>query len=201
MALTRKFLTALGIEADKVDEIIEAHSETVTALKEERDSYKADADKLKDTEKELTEAKKTIEAQGTNEFEAKYNELKKEFEGYKAEQDAKAAASKKESAYKALLKEAGVSEKRIDSIMRVTKLDEIELEGDKIKDSETLTKNIKEEWKDFLTTKSTEGAGTEFPPVGGEGALTKEQIYAKDERGKYKLSTQERLKALAELNE
>ena len=31
MALTRKFLAALGIEADKIDEIINAHSETVDA--------------------------------------------------------------------------------------------------------------------------------------------------------------------------
>ena len=32
MALTRKFLTAMGIEDDKIDEIITAHSETVNAL-------------------------------------------------------------------------------------------------------------------------------------------------------------------------
>ena len=46
MALTRKFLKALGIEDEKVDEIISAHTETVDALKAERDGYKADAEKL-----------------------------------------------------------------------------------------------------------------------------------------------------------
>ena len=46
MALTRKFLTALGIEADKVDEIINAHAETVDALKAERDTYKDKAEKF-----------------------------------------------------------------------------------------------------------------------------------------------------------
>ncbi len=35
MALTRKFLAALGIEDDKVDEIIQAHTETVNGLKDE----------------------------------------------------------------------------------------------------------------------------------------------------------------------
>ena len=35
MALTRKFLAAFGIEADKVDQIIEAHVETVDGLKKE----------------------------------------------------------------------------------------------------------------------------------------------------------------------
>ena len=34
MALTRKFLKAMGIEDDKIDQIIDAHTETVTALKE-----------------------------------------------------------------------------------------------------------------------------------------------------------------------
>ena len=37
MALSRKFLAALDIPAEKIDEIIKAHSDTVEALKEERD--------------------------------------------------------------------------------------------------------------------------------------------------------------------
>ena len=44
LALTRKFLTALNIDADKIDEIITAHSETVDALKKERDDFKAEAE-------------------------------------------------------------------------------------------------------------------------------------------------------------
>ena len=46
MALTRKFLLALGIEDSKIESIIDAHSETVDALKKERDDYKAQAEKL-----------------------------------------------------------------------------------------------------------------------------------------------------------
>jgi hypothetical protein len=51
MALTRKFLAAMGIEAEKVDEIIAAHTETVNALKEERDTAKAQAAKVDDLTK------------------------------------------------------------------------------------------------------------------------------------------------------
>ena len=50
MRLTRKYLSALGIDADKIDEIIEAHMETVNALKSELDDAKAnsgDAEKVK----------------------------------------------------------------------------------------------------------------------------------------------------------
>ena len=86
MALTRKFLTALGVEAEKVDEIIGAHSDTVNALKEERDKYKAQADsatvdseemeKIKTELQELKDAKTTTD----NEWEKKYNDLKSEYD-------------------------------------------------------------------------------------------------------------------------
>ena len=57
MAMTRKFLKAMGIEEDQIEQIIEAHTETVSALKDERDSYKEDAEKLADVQKELNTAK------------------------------------------------------------------------------------------------------------------------------------------------
>ena len=40
MALTRKMLKAMGIEEEKIDQIIEAHTETVDALKADRDKLK-----------------------------------------------------------------------------------------------------------------------------------------------------------------
>ena len=40
----------MGIEADKIDEIIDAHTEVTTSLKQERDSYKADAEKYQANE-------------------------------------------------------------------------------------------------------------------------------------------------------
>ena len=58
MALTRKFLSALGIEAEKIDEIIDAHTDTVNALKEERDKYKASHEALQGVQKELDDLKK-----------------------------------------------------------------------------------------------------------------------------------------------
>ena len=40
MALTRKFLKAMGIEDEKAEEIISAHVETVNGLKGERDDLR-----------------------------------------------------------------------------------------------------------------------------------------------------------------
>ena len=57
MAFTRKFLTALGIEADKVDEIMSAHVEVTDALKAQINDSKDEADKLTKVQAELDKLK------------------------------------------------------------------------------------------------------------------------------------------------
>ena len=153
MALTRKFLSALGIEADKVDEIINAHAETVNALKEERDNYKADAEKLPAVQKELDELKKS----GGDPYEDRYNNLKKEYDDYKAEVKAKADKAAKVAAYKDLLKDAGIPEKRLDAIIKVSDLESIELADGKIKGESELKESLKKEWADFIPSTTTTG--------------------------------------------
>lgn len=170
MALTRKFLTALGIEPDKAEEIITAHTETVEALKKQRDDYKVDAEKLPGIQKELDELQKAAEKNANNPYKAQYEELKAEYDKYKADVTAKETKAKKESAYKALLKEAGVSEKRIDSILKVTAIDQLEIDNEgKIKEAEEQLKHIKEEWADFIPTQTQQGAQTSTPPTNNGG--------------------------------
>lgn len=172
MAVTRRMLKGMSLTEEQIDTIIEAHTDVVDALKEERDRYKADAEKLPAVEKELKELK----ANG-GDFESKYNELKKQFDDYKSEQSAAAEKAAKETAYKEMLKEAGVSEKRIASVMRVTNLTDIQLDKEgKLKDKEKLVENVKAEWADFIDTKSEKGADTPTPPENKGGKLTKEDI-------------------------
>ena len=183
MALTRKFLKAMGIEEEKIDQIIEAHAETTDALKAERDEYKADADKLADVQKELNKAKDTIAKQGDGEVVPKsdYDKIKKEYDDYKAGIDAEKTHNAKETAYRNLLKAAGVSEKRISAVVKVTDIDGIELDKDgNIKDADERTTNIKTEWADFIETTTTHGAKTANPPANnGKGnGKTKEEILA-----------------------
>jgi predicted nucleic acid-binding Zn-ribbon protein len=172
MAVTRKMLKGMSLTEEQIDTIIEAHTDVVDALKEERDRYKADAEKLPAVEKELKELK----ASG-GDFETKYNDLKKQFDDYKSEQSAAAEKAAKETAYKEMLKEAGVSEKRIASIMRVTNLADIQLDKEgKLKDKEKIVENVKSEWADFIDTKDIKGADTKTPPANNGGKLTKEDI-------------------------
>lgn len=178
MALTRKFLSAFGIEDDKVDEIINAHTETVNALKEQRDSYKADAEKLPAVQKELDDMKAT--ANGEDAYKVKYDALKEDFEKFKNEQTEKEIHARKESAYRSLLQEVGISEKRIGAVLKVSDVDAIEFDDEgKVKEADTLKKSIGEEWSDFIVQKETKGASTATPPTGsGKVYKSKEEIMA-----------------------
>lgn len=167
MALTRKFLKAMGIEDDKVDQIIEAHSETVEALKEERDTYKADAEKIPDVQRKLEAAEKKLPKEGEETvLKSEYDKIKDEYSKYKADITAKETHAAKERAYRDMLKAAGVSEKRIDSVLKVSDVDGVELdENGKIKDESKYTEQAKSEWADFIVTESTIGATTATPPA------------------------------------
>ena len=201
MSLTRKMLKAMSIEDEKIDQIIEAHTETVNALKEDRDKYKEDAEKLPGVQKQLDDALEEAKNSNADAWEAKYNALKEDFDDYKNDIAAKETKAAKNSAYRALLKEIGISDKRIDSVLRVSKVDDIELDKDgKIKDVDTLKESIKTEWADFIQTTAEHGAQTATPPSSTGGTvLTKEEIYATDEHGRYKLSASERQEALRSL--
>jgi len=183
MSLTRRALQTMGIEADKIDQIIEMHSETVDALKAERDSakdeakrFKADSERLADVESELADYK--AKADKPDAFKEKYENIKKEYESYKGEVTAKETKEAKSKAYKRMLREIGISEKRLDSVMKVADLDSIELEEDgSIKDVDKLKDTTKNEWSDFIVSQGLAGANTPTPPTNTGGSkMTKEQI-------------------------
>jgi len=180
MALTRKFLQALGIEAEKIDEIIDAHVEVVNSIKEERDAYKADADALPGVKSELEALKADASNNKENSYKVKYEAIKEEFEEFKKGISEKESKAKKENAYRELLKGAGIPEKRLDAIMRVSDIASIEFDDDgKTKNAEELTKAIKEEWADFIPQTSVKGANMANPPANnGKTTKTKEEIRA-----------------------
>lgn len=168
MALTRKYLAALGIDAEKVDEIISAHVEVVDGLKKERDDLTAKVTNLE------TENNK-IKTSG----EEALSKLRKEFDDYKADVSGKEAHAAKAQAYTALLKSVGVSDKRIGAIIKVTDIDGLELDNSgKIRDEQAQADRIKTEWAEFIETKQVQGASTANPPQsnGGNVAKTKEEI-------------------------
>lgn len=177
MSLTRKMLKAMGIEEEKIDQIIEAHSETVDSLKADRDSYKEDAEKLKDVQKELDDLK----AKGDDGWKEKHDRLKGEFDKYKTDVQAKETKAAKEAAYRAILKDANLSEKGIEKAVKYADWDKIELDTDgKLKGANDHIKAVRDEWAEYVTTTTTTGAKTSTPPAnnGTGSGKTKEEIMA-----------------------
>lgn len=162
LALTRKLLEGMGIEDKAIESIIEAHSETVNGLKADRDKYKEQAQRVPDLQKQLEEAKEA--AADPNEWQKKYDDEHKAFEDFKAKVEQDKAAADKAKAYRDMLAKAGVDLKRIDAVMRVTDLSEVEMEDGKLKDSEKLEEAAKQEWADFIVKTKTQGADPATPP-------------------------------------
>lgn len=166
MSLTRRFLASKGIEADVIEEIITAHTDTVNGLKDkldEAEKYKEKADKYDETKKELDALKDEV----ANNSEKDYDKLKKEFDDYKTDIENKQARAAKEAAYKEILKDAKVAEKHWAKILKYSDVDGVELDAEgKIKTAADILKSIKEEWADHIESSGQQGASIPTPPVG-----------------------------------
>lgn len=192
MALTRKFLAALGIEGDKIDEIISAHAETVEGLKDQLKQYEAAAKKLPEVEAELEKAKEAAKNSGDA------AKIQKDFDDYKAQVEAEKTQSAKEAALRKIAKDAGLTEAGIAKAIKYTDLATIELtDKGEVKDAKALIKSLKEEWPEHIATTQTAGAATPTPP-GNSGSGNK--YSSKDEIMAIK-DTNERQKAIAENHE
>lgn len=189
MALTRKFLKGLGLTEEQIDSIIEGHDDTVSGLKGQIEALKADAEKLKDVQKELDSLK------AGKDWKAEHDKVKKELDDYRAEVAGKETAAKVKAAYKKLLSEESIDDKRHDAIIRATDLSGVKMDKDgNLEGADALRAGIRESWSDFKVTAEKRGANPASPPAGGKVTRTKDEIMAiKD--------TAERQQAIAENHE
>ena len=178
MALTRKLLKGMGLTDEQVDTIIEAHTETTDGLKEQVKNYKADADRLKEVQKELD----TLKAGGSDDYKAKYEAEKEAFAKYKADASAKEEAAQWESLYRARLDAANVDKARQDAILRVADRAKYPVKDGKFADEATVDAAIKEEWGAFIATTTTNGAKVQTPPSNTGGKMTREEIMGMTDR-------------------
>ena len=170
MAFTRATLRNLakesGVELPKEfeDALISEHTTARDAYAEEQ--VKAEL------------AKQPTEKAGNVKDSEEYKTLKQSFDDYKAEVAAKETKAAKEAAYRAILKDANLSEKGIEKAIKYAEWDKIELEADgKLKGASDHIKAAKEEWAEYVTTTTTTGAKTSNPPANnGNSGVTKEDF-------------------------
>lgn len=195
MALTRKMLKAMGIEDEKIEQIIEEHSETVEALKQQRDEFKAAAEENQQAAMELVKARKQLDELMNDQTptvpQSEYEVLKAKYEDLTAKRE----TDRRESIYRGLLRDAGISDKRIDTVLRVTDLQSMEFDDDgNLTNRDPLIADITKEWADFIPNTETRYATPDTPPSVSKGKMTRDEILAIQDKG-------ERQKAIAENHE
>ena len=177
--LSMQFLSAMGIEDDKGQQICERHKEVLKEVITERDKYKEEAEKLQDVQKQLDELKKKQSEDDPSELEKIKKELADktaEYEKFKSEVEAKEIKAKKEATYRKLLKDAGISDKRIDVVIKASPAEIEALAFDKegnAKDSDKIIAGLKETWSDFVETTQQKGADVQTPPANNGGSAAK----------------------------
>lgn len=197
MALTRRLLKGMGLTDEQMDTIIEAHTDTVDGLKADLAKYKTDAEQLPKVQRELD----TLKAAGDGGYQEKYEKVKKDFDDYKAEVSTKETKAAKEKAVRSYYESKGITGKSLDIAIRGSgaEIDALELDGDKIKDTSALDELVKGTFSGLVSTTETRGAQTSNPPANNNGgAMTKADIYKKDDHGRYVMSAAERQRALLE---
>ena len=163
MSLTRKLLKGMGLTDEQVDTIIEAHTDTVDGLKEQVKTYKADADKLPNIQKELDDLK----ADGDGGFKEKFEKEHSDFENFKKTIQEKETKAAKESAAKAFFESKGITGNSLEIAMRGSSAEiaALDLDGEKIKDSSALDALVNGTFKALVSTTTTKGANIPNPPV------------------------------------
>lgn len=191
----------MGLSDEQVDTIIEAHTDTTEGLKAKIEALEGDAKDLPKLRKQLEQVEADLEAAKKDGWKDKHDTVKKQFDEYKAGVDAKEAKAAKESAVRAYYESKGIVGKSLDIAMRGSReeIDALVLDDGKIKDTASLDALVAGDFSGLVGTTTTKGVKTETPPTNtGGGKLTRADIYKKDDKGRYVMSTAERQKALAE---
>lgn len=159
-------LQEYGVPAENLDSAAEyfcsSHKTDLDAIKEQRDTYKADAETLATVQKELDELK----AARQDGWKDKHDALKREFEDYKAGVTAKETKAAKETAVRAYYESKGITGKALEVAMRgsTEEISALELEDGKIKDSKALDALVAGDFSGLVSQTVTKGAATATPP-------------------------------------
>lgn len=174
MALTRKMLKAMGLEESVIDSIIDAHSETVEALKKQRDDAQAEAGKVEDLTRQLNEANTKLSTAGdAAKVQADFDAFRQQVENEKREAAETADVL-------AICKDAGITR---DSFLRAVgrEFDRSKIqrgEDGAISNRDALVEYVRKDFADFGSTTEERGTPPVTPPAGGNKVYTRAEIQA-----------------------
>jgi hypothetical protein len=168
----------LEVPKDVITSLCELHTSSADGASE---SVRSLQQRLADAERERDEYKARVPMDGAETVDkAVYDKLNGEFEAYKKDVEAKETRAAKERAYRAILADAGLTDKGIEKAVKYADWDSMDQDGDSLKNPKELIKAAKEEWAEYVSTTVVRGANTATPPAnnGGVTKKTKEEILA-----------------------
>lgn len=158
---------------EKENQIMSGHIAVTDGLKDKIEGLQAEADKAADLQKQLDGIS------GGEDFKKKYEDEHRAFEDFKTQTANAETAKKVKAAYRKLLTEEGISEKRLDAILKVTDISGMKLDKDgNLEKADELKNAINTEWGEFKTTVTHKGADVAKPPQTGKATKTKDEIMA-----------------------
>ena len=186
----KKILSDNGMPVENLEsaasEICGKHTADMDALKEERDTYKVDAEKLPDVQRKLDE----LESKPDDGYKEKYERERDEYSEYRRRVEKERDDAAKRRAYTEILKDVGISSNRIDKVLKYTNFDEMTLDDNgNLENPKDLIKGVKAEWPEYIEKTGTRGAETPTPPNGSEskpaGTSRAAQIWAEHRKQIY----------------
>lgn len=174
MALTRSMLKAMPLTEEQVEEIIVAHTETVTGLKTRINDLETALEPLKEVAKERDSLKEQLAKAGDA------DKVRAEFDAFRQQVENEKKEAAETADVLAICKDAGITR---DSFLRAVGRDfdrsKIERgEDGAISNRDALVEYVKKDFADFGSTTTEQGAPPVNPPAGGYKGMTKEQIGA-----------------------
>lgn len=157
-------MKALGIEEDKIEEIITAHGETVAALKDEIDKAEQSAKDSAAAAEERDKLQKRVEALEKTSGDAA--KVQAEYDAYRQQVETDKANAGKKALIKKALEDAHANPAAIDLMLGTVDLDKVELDGEALKDAEAVLKPIKEAHAALFGTVEPKGTPKVDPPAG-----------------------------------
>lgn len=186
----KKILSDNGMPVDNLEQaasdICGRHAADMDALKEERDSFKADAEKYEAARSEL----EGLKAKADDGYKARYEKERDDFKKYRDGVEKEKTDAVKKAEYTNILKDAGIASSKIEKVLKYTDLNKLELDEDgKLADRKTLLKEVKAEWPEYIEKQVEKGAETATPPAtnGGQAGANGRaaQIWAERQKRLY----------------
>lgn len=164
MSLTRNLLKEMDLTDDQIEQIIQAHAETVDALKSEISAAQEDHALLMEQIAQLTLQQKDAEA------------IQAEFDRYKADIQESMSEEETQRLLREALLQAGANEKAVMLLVREIDVSAVQTENGKLLNAEEVINPIREKYAAFFAKPVAQPAPAIQPPASLHGMLTRQDV-------------------------